>query len=193
MLLVPEDSTDITCIIGIDPGSSKLGVAIIYFDFTKMEIVSSDAWTLTGVKLMGKDTWLEEVHGERVARIRAMEEELGRIFSRVRPLLITAESPFFNSKFPAAYGVLVEVICSIRRAIINYDRWKELRLLPPSIVKNAVNVGGGKGKEVVRDGVLALSDKLKYNGTTPLQLLDEHSIDALAVAYCRFMSLLEGS
>ena len=50
-------------------------------------------------------------------------------------------------------------------------------------MKNAVHAIGDAGKGLMRDKVIAIRHLLNYNGIVPLEELDEHSIDALAVAY----------
>jgi Holliday junction resolvasome RuvABC endonuclease subunit len=163
---------------------------VLGFDLTTFDIVFSDAWTLIGKKLAGKDRWITDLHGERNGRIRAIEEELLRIFNYYQPLLIASESPFINSKFPQAGLALTVVVCAIRQAVMNYDLWKSLDLIDPPTVKMAVGAPGNAPKEIVKEKIMQLPN-LNYVGTTPIALLDEHSIDALAVAICRLRTLLE--
>lgn len=186
MLVLPTSSSSLIDIIGLDPGTTMLGFADITFDLEKWCIIRTEARTLNGAKLMGKDSWAAEIHGERSARIAALRRELVDIFLFYQPLCIASESPFFNRLCPSAYGPLVEVISAIREAVTEYDVWKELQFVEPSTAKKAVGVVGrvvGKeAKVVMRNSVLALPD-LAYHGEVPITLLDEHSIDAIAIAY----------
>lgn len=190
MLTMPHGSSPIINILGMDPGSHSLGVAVISIDITTLRIVNSIAWTLDGKKLAGKDDWVTQLHGERNGRVHALENELLEIFRYFQPLEIASESPFINSKFPQAGLALTVVICAIRSAVMHYDLWKELHLVDPPSVKMAVGAPGNAPKEVVKEKVMQLVD-LNYTGSTPIHLLDEHSIDALAVTYCRYRKLLE--
>lgn len=190
MLNMPPDSSQVVSIIGIDPGSHCLGVGVIRFDITTLRIVDCDAWTLVGKKLAGKQGWMTDLHGERNGRVYALEQELLRIFQYFQPLEIASESPFINSKFPQAGLALTVVVCGIRQAVMQYDVWKELHLIDPPTVKMAVGAPGNAPKEVVKEKIMAIPN-LNYIGSMALSSLDEHSIDALAVAFCRFRLLME--
>jgi Holliday junction resolvasome RuvABC endonuclease subunit len=180
-------------IAGLDPGTETLGAAILVVDLATWKIVASYAQTFKGTKLAGKGDWVSEIHGDRVGRINAHEHNLLELFLRWMPVEVACESPFFNRLHPQAYGALMEVISAVSQALMRYDKWKPLHLVDPPTVKNAVGVkgnkGGPEGKALMQKAVLALAPVFNYQGTTPMDRLDEHSIDALAVAYCRFKSL----
>jgi len=189
MLHLPGSSPIVT-IVGIDPGTSTLGVAILFVNIETQKIELSIAWTLNGNKLSGKDSWTEEMHGGRYSRIAALEENLLQIFNYYQPLIIVSESPFINNRFPQAGIALTEVVVAIRRAVVTYDPWRELHVIDPPTIKKAVNAAGNATKEVMKEKVMELTD-LNYNGMIPLVQLDEHSIDALSVAYCKWKTFLE--
>lgn len=181
-------SNDI-CLVGIDPGSNTLGVGILTVNIESMEIVSSKAMTLNGDKLSRDSYWLKEIEGDRASRIMALEKALLAIFNYHQPIAVGSESPFINNHYPAAGIALTEVICAIRRAVMHYDIWRDLRMIPPSSVKNAIYAKGNADKNMMKEKILLLANELKYNGEVPLALLDEHSVDALAVTYCMFTEL----
>lgn len=193
MLTMPPDSSSVVSIVGLDPGSETLGAAVLYVDMLSWQIIGSEAYTFKGSKLAGKDDWTTEVHGNRLGRIAAHEENLLAFFRYYRPLAIASESPFFNRLHPSAFGPLMEVISAIRSAAMQYDLWKQVYLIDPPSVKNAVGVHGGRGgeegKRLMKQAVLVLAPVFRYSGPTPLDQLDEHSIDALAVAYCRYQQI----
>lgn len=184
MLTMPINASPIAAMIGIDPGSSALGLSILKFDIRTGRIVSTDARTYRGEKYI-KHSWLAETHGERTARIYAVEDIMVEVFNQIDPYHIVSESPFFNSRFPAAYGALKEVMSSIVRAVIRHDNWKTLHLVEPTVVKQGVGWKGKADKDEMKRLVNLLPD-LCYQGTVPLLELDEHSIDALAVVYTHF-------
>jgi Holliday junction resolvasome RuvABC endonuclease subunit len=188
MLHLPANSASTATIVGIDPGSSTLGFAVIEFDIETMTIVKTNASTYAGVKLMRKDSWAIERHGERFARINAHKENLVSLFRLHNPIQIVCEGAFYNPRRPNAFEVLIEVRIAIKQAILEYDPWRTIRLIDPPTVKRAVNVKGNADKLVVRDGVLAIKE-LNYSGDTSIEDLDEHSIDAIAVAYAFFKEL----
>ena len=188
MLRLPKDGATTTTIVGIDPGTETLGVAIMTISLLDYSILSTEARTFHGSKLAGKESWLSEVFGSRTDRVKAHEENLLNIFNSVKPLLIASESPFYNQRFPQAYGALMEVICAIRSAVMRHSNWKSLGLFDPPTVKNAVGAQGNADKNTVYSKVIALNC-LNYTGLVPITELDEHSIDAIAVAYCQYKNI----
>jgi Holliday junction resolvasome RuvABC endonuclease subunit len=190
MLHIPQDSATTANIIGIDPGSENIGVACIEFDINTLAIVNTQAFTITGSKLMVKDSWLIETHGERIARIKALKERLIEIFCEVNPLMIACETPFFNPRRPNAFAVLVEVLLAIKEAVRDFDFWKVVYSIDPPTVKKSVYAPGNADKVKMKESIMALPD-IKFKGNITLDKLDEHSIDAIAVAYCRYRELIK--
>ena len=110
------------------------------------------------------------------------------IFNYYKPFSIASESPYISNQFPQAGLVLTEVICAIRRAVMRYDSWQNLNLIDPPTIKKSVGAMGNAKKEMMKEKVLSLTD-LRYNGIVPIEELDEHAIDALAVSYCHWSNL----
>jgi len=194
MLNMPANASGIASILGIDPGSDTLGVAWIQFDVQTGKIVSTQAKTLHGAKA-ARGNWTTWVHGDRWGRIESHHDTLVQTFRECQPLEIACEAPFINRRQPQAGLALTGVVAIIRHAVMEYDIWKRLYMIDPPTVKMAVGVNGNKGgpegKRLMQIAVLGLAGELHYSGETPMEMLDEHSIDAIAVAYCRYKNLLE--
>ena len=188
MLHIPQDSSTTVKLVGIDPGSSNLGFAWLEYDLLTSKIVRTQATTFNGVKLMKLDTWAIEMHGERASRIKALKNKLLNSFLELMPIQIVCEGAFFNQLRPNAFEVLIEVRTAIKEAISDYDCWKTIYLIDPPTVKKGVGAPGNAKKDVIKQCVLALPD-LNYEGTVSLNDLDEHAIDALAIAYTRYKQL----
>lgn len=182
MLTMPQGTQSFFNICGIDPGTHKFGVGILSVDCSTLKIISSTAFTLTALKLLPKDAWATEIHGERAARIWAIEDELDYCFDFYRPLRIASESPFYNPRRPMAYGSLVETLSMIRRCVWRYDMWVQMGLIDPPTVKNAVGARGDGSKDAIKKRILAMEAELCWNGPCRLDELDEHANDGLAVA-----------
>ena len=170
-------------VIGIDPGSETLGVACLSLDARTLEIVNTQAMTFVGSKL-GMNELMENVHSARFARIAAHQQNLKNIFGQLLPVAVVCESPFYNPRRPGAFAPLVETLDAIRRAVWEYDQMLPLDMVDPPTVKRSVGAKGNADKDVMKQHVLALPD-LNFTGLIPLHLLDEHSIDAIAVAYSK--------
>lgn len=192
MLKLPQTSQTFATIIGIDPGSESLGVAEIDFDIRTFEIVRWEATTYLGSKLLKGSPWVEEVHGSRYKRLIAHRKNLIKLFEQVQPYIIACEAPFINMRRPQAYGALTEVVYEIRQAVIEHSAWMELYLIDPSSVKNGVGAKGNADKDAVKVGIKKIPE-LATAGKQTLDSLDEHSIDALAVAYVALNKLKENA
>lgn len=187
MLVIPDTSPLVATLIGHDPGSDTFGVGIMQFDILRLEAVSTEAFTLKGARL-GRGSWETEMQGEMIGRIWGIEQELYEIYRRYEPWLIGSEVPFIG-RFPQAGIVLTRVMSSIHHAIRRYDPWKVLHKYEPGVVKNAVGADGRSKKDPVREGILKMASALHYCGDTPLEELDEHSIDSLAVCVAMLQEL----
>ena len=181
MFKLPTDKTTQACIVGIDPGSRTLGVCLLYFNVVTLQITNITPSTYISDHLP-TEPMLSILHSDRVSRVKAHEDNLLKIFLEQNPISIATEAPFYNPRMPGAYGVLVEVICCIRNAVIRYSDTMPLYQVDPSSVKKAIGAKGNADKDGVRNYINQIPEIIN-NLSIPLDKLDEHSIDATAVAY----------
>ncbi len=173
-------------IIGIDPGTETLGVSVldVHLDTNRIALQYAATYTATQLIRLFNLQWISSVHGEKVARLKAHEENLYSLFTSFQPHEIVSESPYLG-RFPAAYAALVECMSTIRSAVMRYDFRMPLYTLDPPTVKASLGVSGKSGdKTLMREGLLKLND-LENPNRIPIEQFDEHSIDAVAVAYTR--------
>lgn len=182
MLIMP-DNPGILKVIGIDPGTENLGFSV--FSITpNFEIINCDVKTIVASKNVLMSQWTEDIQGARYARLNTLGEILYSEFLYHTPISVAVESPFYNPRRPAAFEALVQIFYVIRKSLEAYDNWREVYPIDPSSVKNAIGAHGAAGKVPVKEALLKVTD-LNYTGVIPLENLDEHSIDALAVGYTR--------
>ena len=186
MIHIPIGSSNIGTIVGIDPGSSCLGLAILEFNIITNEIIRTTAKTFEANKTIDKKDFFTEIHGERFARIKSLKESILSALYSSKPVYIACESPFYCSRMPNAYGVLMEVLVAIKESIFEYDCSKVIQLMDPPNVKKSIKAKGNAKKEEMKTCLLALTE-INYDGD--IEDLDEHSIDAVAVAYGCFKEL----
>lgn len=190
MLALP---TGDTCyrIVGFDPGTDTLGAAWLDVDLERKAIVLREVHTFNGAKMAKLYQWTVGPHGDRFSRLYAHENNLFDFFEWVRPQQIASESPYMR-KFAQAFQALVECIEHIRRALFRYDPNLVLDLVDPMTAKQATGMMIKKGstKEDVKKAVLALQGLENPMGYD-LASLDEHSIDAIAVAYWKAKGILD--
>jgi Holliday junction resolvasome RuvABC endonuclease subunit len=186
MFLYPIDKNTEACIVGIDPGSETLGVCLLFFNVVTMQVNRILPRTYIGSRLPA-EPMLCILHSDRVSRIKSHENNLLNIMIENNPIAIASEAPFYNPRRPNAYGALVEVICAIRSAVIQYSDTVKLYHIPPSNVKRAIGAKGNADKDTVKLGISNIPE-IVNNLSIPLSMIDEHSADALAVAYYQFLS-----
>lgn len=187
MLVMPQGASGRATILGIDPGTETLGIAMLEFDVQSMQILGAEARTFKGSKL-NQSEWLEESQGARFARIHAHCDNFEWILQRAQPTYVASESPFFSRAHPQAYGALTEIVYGMRLTLFRHDPWMVVQYIDPPTVKNAVGAKGNADKHVIKQCLLKLPN-LNYAGRIPLESLDEHSIDALAVCYAHYQML----
>ncbi len=190
MLPLPTDGEATACIVGIDPGTVKLGLSCITYRVDDFKILKVEALTLDGSKL-STNAWLSRMYGDRAGRVKALGEWLYDYLLEKEPFGIASESPFYNQKRPNAYGALKEVICALRDNVWSYSIRKPLYMIDPPTVKRAVGAAGNADKDAVKKAIvnhLVLGEHLANLAVMP----DEHSLDAIAVAYCLLVDYMGG-
>ena len=183
-------------LLGIDPGSSTLGVAILEINSITFSLVATTAYTIEATKLELFDR-LDLRLPERERRLRAISKAISLCLEDYKPLTLAIESPFFNSRKPSAYAVLIETMYVLKQTARAYDLNLPIIEVDPPTAKKAIGVRRLKAKErrrlklttkdLVREALLPLT-ALKL--TSDINSLDEHSLDAIAVAYSSYKQLL---
>lgn len=192
MLTMPINASSEVTIIGIDPGSTRLGLSILRFSADwPHQIISTEAMTFAADRGTDKESWLSLNFGGRINRIAWLEEQIFAILIRTKPIHVAVESPFINALRPAAYGALVEVIDAIRRAVMRYSLWTSLSFVDPPTAKKAIGAPGNAKKDQMYDALMKIADRLNYVGPKPIYLLDEHSVDALAIVLWLLNRMME--
>lgn len=188
MLYLPAQSLPMR-ILGIDPGTNTLGVAVIDLDLATKQMTAVLGTTFSGNHLAGNFDYIAEVYGDRAAKLRGHEDNLYYFMHEIQPHCVIAESPYMG-RFPQAFSALVECVNSVYRAVLRYNRTMPLLMIdPPSVKKSVGMMGRLAGKEPVRIAVSKLTH-LQFAPGFTLDSLDEHGVDALAVAYYRATEII---
>ena len=199
MIVLPGDNAPFR-IVGIDPGTDTLGTAVLDVDLRTGQTHLIFAQTFVGAKLSSGLHSLMETHGDRWAKQQAHSNNLLGLFQHFLPHVVICESPFLG-KFPQAFEALVECKAAIRKALLQYDPTLPLELVDPPSVKSAVGAPTKRPKEMSKDDFKktvnqALVKLPIVNHTSQsLERFDEHSTDAIAVAYyksCQVRAFLGG-
>lgn len=192
MLQYPSDATPYR-LVGVDPGSDTLGVAVLDLDLGTDQITLMEARTFSGVQLSRAFRHVQEVHGDRAARLMAHEENLYQYFCYTQPHNVASEGPFM-SRFPQAFATLTLCVENVRRALYRYYPFLPLVIIDPPTVKLSVGVRGkGTTKDDVKVGLKRIIKEGRILNTHDIDIdvLDEHSIDAIVVAYTQAKYIID--
>lgn len=178
MLILPQLDEPLR-VIGIDPGTTCLGVTELHWDLNDSKKVVYDAYTLKAdtSSIYGV---VAETHGDLVARINHMGDALLDIFQERRPHVVISESPFMG-KFAQSFKALTECLWVVRSAVSKYDRHMPLYLVDPPTAKKAAGVKL-KRKTEKEDVLEALKKRTDLEWLVDVNTLDEHAVDSTAVA-----------
>lgn len=190
MLVLPSSTRPFT-VLGIDPGTSTLGVSVLSWDMESPRYRVEHAFTLKATNNSEGYRSIEELHGGRMARLQQHYDELLYYLHHFRPQAVIAESPY-QGRFVQTFAALTECLTVVRQALVAYDAQLPLYQVEPNVAKMAAGVDLSAmrrmkdKKEVVRHA-LTLRQDLEW--AVDLQALDEHAVDATAVGlhYLRFM------
>jgi Holliday junction resolvasome RuvABC endonuclease subunit len=125
---------------------------------------------------------LGELHGNKMVRLQQLKDGLQSYLRHTSPHVIISESPFMG-RMATAFRALTECLLVIQQTVMEYDIQLPLLTASPYEVKQGAGVilkgKTGLSKDDIRSALLRNS--LLAWKIDPL-ILDEHSIDATAVA-----------
>lgn len=173
-------------IIGIDPGTETLGVCIMDIDVRDFSIIQTEAFTLIGSQSVYFDKETANQHSHRTARLEAHRQNLFELFNKTTPSLVAIEAPFYNPRRPNAFAPLVETLLCVKEALMKYDWHATLCHLDPPRIKKAIGAKGNAGKDDVKLALSKMLHAVKLDKDA-FEELDEHSIDAVCVAYAHYL------
>lgn len=172
-------STKMVC---FDPGLNTTGVSVFDVDSRTKEVLSVYAYTIhTGQSRdsTGLDT---EIVTERTHKLYRLCDAVQQTLNFHDPGIVGCEAPFYNRMMPMAFVSLSEVVNMIRHTTLQYNCNIPFFLVEPQLVKKGVGVAGKKGKQVVMDAICNTPEIMRAL-TVPIESLDEHAIDAIAVGW----------
>lgn len=149
--------------MGIDPGTSNMGVGVIGFTGQKAEILVMDTLKLDKIS-------------DHQLKLKKIFETVLRIIDQFHPEEFAIESPFFGKnvqsmlKLGRAQGVAIAAALYRNLPVFEY---------PPRKIKQSITGRGSASKEQVA----AMLRNLLIFQTTP-EYFD--STDAIAVAFCHY-------
>lgn len=176
--------------VSIDPGTNSVGIAVCEFsaDWTQMVVVDATTIDLQRLLLRYEKT-RAGIWGDRRAKLYILREAITRYLDAWRPVVVCSEAPYMG-RFPQAFAALVEAMSAIAAGVSEYDPSLRMATWDPASVKQAMGVNGRSGdKELMRRAITLRPDIVMC---TPIELLDEHAVDAICVGYTQFCNHIRG-
>lgn len=170
-------------ILGIDPGTDTLGIAVVDVDLDTKEYKLMYGHTFHAAKYISLYPEMVQARGSRDVRLMVLRQKLIEAFVLAEPELIAAESPFLQRGKVSAFEALVECYAMMRDAVWAYSSQITLQRIDPVTVKNYVGVSHkGTDKSDVHRAVNAIY-KDRCSEHVDLSSFDEHANDAVAVCH----------
>lgn len=188
MLSLPSMDTPLR-VMGIDPGTDHLGISLLTYSYPLNRIAVEYSHSLCATKEMRFTDAYELMsmsHGDRLSRLEYLSDQLLRIMHSLRPDTIVVETPFATPHRIESFKALVEVLTYIHKVMYKYNPLIEFIGVAPQQARAPL---GLSYKSVTKEDILVkileiIKDKeLIYQHTTPIELLTDHAIDSMVVAY----------
>lgn len=170
-------------IMGIDNGSSSLGMVIMDLNLRTGSFQYIESSTLVAERLLSNHRGVVVTHGARWARECTLRDNLVELLDFHQPHAVAVETPFFMPRRVQSFETLTEMMIFIRLAMERYNPCSDIYPVTPGEAKRAVQPKDAftMKKAVIRDCVLAL-DCIVYPEGFDADSLSEHEFDAIAVA-----------
>lgn len=181
-MLKTDIPLNLVSLLAIDPGLNNTGVAAFSIQIVPFKILKITAWTLKADRLVDDSGLDDEDYIERLHKRYTMGKALNKALEMFSPSLVISESPFFDRRKPGSFAVLTEVLTTLFDTVVAYNPSVQFSMMEPQLVKKSLGVAGIKGKEVVKEAV-SKNEEIMACLETPMETMDEHAIDAVAVGY----------
>lgn len=169
-------------VVSIDPGTDTMGVALLGLNPVTLGQRFIDAFTWRGSFVDYNYRQMLPEGNDRDARLLGLQHRLYPYLASVQPHLVVFEDNYLKHS-PKSYKALIEAVMCIKQAIWLYNPYIPFYSVKPMQAKAQVGGMPPRGQKATKDLVL---EGLRHY--TPLavpherlNLLDEHSVDAIAI------------
>ena len=171
--------------ISIDPGTTHIGFSIWVVSIKEYDILKIETFTYN-VSNSEYDKDIEALYGTRFAKLLIIEQVFSQLLIEHKPISVACESPFYFFKRPGAFAPLIETLYILKKCVFNYDPSVPFITYDPSSIKNSIGAKGNSDKKIIKNSMINLSNSLPIS-KEEVEILDEHSIDSIAVGYCHYL------
>lgn len=169
-------------ILGVDPGNN-LGIGVLTVDLDTSAILCVD----TSIHVL--DSYINPLsHDTMLDRCMVLGNIITEYMKCYNPLVVGLESSFMNVRFAKSVIQLSQYVMTIEMSVRKYDYWTRLFKYPPKMVKALVGAGGDAGKSDMLSNMKKIPE---ISNLVNLDLLTEHEIDALSIAYISYKEIIK--
>ena len=175
--------TDVIRLISIDPGTSKLGVAVYEINLIDRSILSlkADTWLIEKLDII---THIDDFDNEDLdIRLLKIRDYLNILLNEFDPHTVVIERPFFNRFKPGAYGAVIRVLESICVTCLAYNNNLQFKCISPHEVKKEASGQFSGDKSLIKEGLKNKDDLRHLPICNKLDSLGPDAIDAIAIGY----------
>lgn len=167
-------------VLSIDPSTMRMGVSVL-----DVNLINPECFKLR---------WVETIHGEKLehfssvnysddgavqSRIYGLSQSYMQLLHFFGPTVAVCEDNFLGAS-PDTFKRLIEAVSLLRIATEQYGNGLFMVNVPPRVAKETVGANfRGTTKDDVTKGIKTYP-RIDLNGHN-LDVLDEHSIDAIAI------------
>lgn len=163
-------------ILGIDPGSRNIGVAVYYIDILDLSIIKIIPIQISLDKYLYTNIQNSNLH----IRLLRLMKEMNGLLTAFNPAAVAIESGFINVRRPGAVIPLASAISVISSCVNLYDTNIKMIEYTPSIIKKTIGANPYGNKNPVFEALLKIKE---VDNLVDLNYLTEHTIDGIAIAY----------
>lgn len=177
-----NDTSFIYRIMGVDNGSTHMGVVIADLNLRTGQYHIQHVETYRGDRLAKDVIGLSETHSALWARQMMLREAFYHTLVDFEPHAVAVEAPFFMPGRVTTFQALSETMVFIKMAVSDYDPAMPTHLITPGQAKRAVQTKDFTMKKVVIPECVVRLPNITYNEGIDKYGLTEHEYDGIAVA-----------
>jgi hypothetical protein len=159
-------------------------MSVSYIEKETFKLIVLHAETLMVNRRLDENSFEYLTHGERWVRLKILNDYVIQCCKVWDPVACVVELPYLG-RIASAFGSLKEVVLTLRNAYTQWNPNKSPFFYNPSVIKKNAGVPGTSGdKNLMLEALKSNVEICTKN--IDLNLLDEHAIDAILIAYAHF-------
>lgn len=178
-------------ILSVDPGTNQMGVAITTLSFPG-RLCTIDYVNTINIDRQHKDHHALDDHGGELTKQLVIRDVMLDLIQLYQPHVVVMESPYMG-RFAQAFKLLTKCMHTSQLTTYGYDPDLPFVFYDPATIKQHIGVKGTSGdKNLMTEAIRSRMGSEIILDPHLFSLLDEHSVDAIAVGYAHAKVLCLG-